>query len=291
MTGGMDTIGTQKNSGHTDINKSASAHGYVDVHSSAGIRGYADVHGYTDIHGYIDIHTHILPGVDDGSASMEQSIRMARQAAMEGFSDIILTPHQKADRRCVTYEGTLRRMRLLQEKVDELKIPVRFHPGAELFYRHGMEALLEEGRLHTLADSHYALVEFFPGEEYAYIRDALVRISSYGYLPILAHVERYLSVTSEAGRAQQLKENTGCFFQVNASSLTGDAGFAIKSAGRKIVRQGLADFVATDSHNDTGRSPRISHCAGWLEKKLGKQEAERLLIQNPRAVLEDRPLR
>ena len=191
----------------------------------------------------------------------------------------------------MTYEGTLRRMTLLQEKVDELRIPVRFHPGAELFYRHGMEALLEEGRLHTLADSHYALVEFFPGEEYSYIRDALVRISSYGYLPILAHVERYLSVTSEAGRAQQLKENTGCFFQVNASSLTGDAGFAIKSAGRKIVRQGLADFVATDSHNDTGRSPRISHCVGWLEKKLGKQEAERLLIQNPRAVLEDRPLR
>ena len=279
MTGGMDTIGTQKNSGHADISKNADVRGCVDIHSSA------------DACGYIDIHTHILPGVDDGAESMAQSIRMAKQAAMEGFSDIILTPHQKADRRCVTYEGTLRRMTLLQEKVDELRIPVRFHPGAELFYRHGMEALLEEGRLHTLADSHYALVEFFPGEEYSYIRDALVRISSYGYLPILAHVERYLSVTSEAGRAQQLKENTGCFFQVNASSLTGDAGFAIKSAGRKIVRQGLADFVATDSHNDTGRSPRISHCAGWLEKKLGKQEAERLLIQNPRAVLEDRPLR
>lgn len=240
--------------------------------------------------GYIDIHCHMLPAVDDGSSSMEQSIRMAKQAAMEGFSDIILTPHQKADRKCVTYEGTLRRMQLLQNRVDELRIPVRFHPGAEIFYCHGAEELLEEGKLHTLADSHYVLVEFFPGEEYAYIRDALVRISSYGYLPVLAHVERYLSVNSEAGRAKQLKQNTGCFFQVNASSLTGEAGFAGKNASRKIVRQGLADFIATDSHNDEGRSPRISHCAQWLEKKLGRGEMERLLVHNPRAVLDDCPL-
>lgn len=241
--------------------------------------------------GYIDIHCHMLPAVDDGSASMEQSIRMARQAAMEGFSDIILTPHQKADRRCVTWDGTLRRLRLLQEKADELRIPVRFHPGAELFYRHGAEELLEERKLHTLADSHYVLVEFFPGEEYAYIRDALVRISSYGYLPVLAHVERYASVLSETERPRQLKQNTGCFFQVNAASLTGEAGFAAKNASRRLVRQGLADFIATDAHNDEGRPPRISHCAQWLERKLGREELERLLIRNPEAVLEDRPLK
>ena len=240
--------------------------------------------------GYIDIHCHMLPAVDDGSASMEESLRMAKFAAMEGISEIILTPHQKADRRCVTYDGTLRRMRLLQERADELRIPVRFHPGAELFYRHGVEDLLEEGKFHTLADSHYVLVEFFPGEEYAYIRDALVRISSCGYLPVLAHVERYASVVSEAGRAQQLKQNTGCFFQVNAASLSGEAGYAGKAAARKIVRQGLADFVATDSHNDEGRAPRISHCAQWLEKKIGREGMERILIRNPSAVLEDRPL-
>lgn len=240
--------------------------------------------------GYIDIHCHMLPGVDDGSAGMEQSVHMAKIAAMEGFSRIILTPHQKADRRCVTYDGTIRRMKLLQERVDDLRIPVRFYPGGEIFYRHGTAELLEAGKLHTLAGSHYVLVEFFPGEEYSYIRDALVRISSFGYLPILAHVERYASVISEQGRAKQLKQNTGCFFQVNAASLTGEAGFAGKNASRKIVRQGLADFVATDCHNDAGRPPRIRQCAEWLEKKLGREGVERLLVKNPEAVLEDRPL-
>ena len=240
--------------------------------------------------GYIDIHNHMLPGVDDGSDCLEQSIRMAKQAAMEGFTDIILTPHQKADRRCVTWDGTLRRLRLLQEQADEWKIPVRFHPGAELFYRHGAERLLEEGKVHTLADSHYVLVEFFPGEEYAYIRDALVRLSSYGYLPVLAHAERYACLTAGAEAAAGLKQNTGCFFQVNAASLAGEAGYALKAASRKLVRQGLSDFVATDSHDDGSRAPRMAHCAQWLERKLGSREAERLLSDNPRAVLLDRPL-
>ncbi len=249
------------------------------------------MHTNLEKRGYIDIHCHMLPAVDDGSASMEESVRMAKYAAMEGISEIILTPHQKADRRCVTYDGTIRRMKLLQERIDALRIPVRFYPGAELFYRHGAEKLLEEGRIHTLADSHYVLVEFFPGEEYAYIRDALVRISSYGYLPVLAHVERYASVMSESGRAQQLKQNTGCFFQVNAASLSGEAGYAGKTASRRLIRQGLADFVATDSHNDAGRAPHLAHCARWLEKKIGREGTEKLLIHNPSAILEDRPLR
>ena len=249
------------------------------------------MHTNLEKRGYIDIHCHMLPAVDDGSASMEESVRMAKYAAMEGISEIILTPHQKADRRCVTYDGTIRRMKLLQERIDALRIPVRFYPGAELFYRQGAEKLLEEGRIHTLADSHYVLVEFFPGEEYAYIRDALVRISSYGYLPVLAHVERYASVMSESGRAQQLKQNTGCFFQVNAASLSGEAGYAGKTASRRLIRQGLADFVATDSHNDAGRAPHLAHCARWLEKKIGREGTEKLLIHNPSAILEDRPLR
>ena len=91
--------------------------------------GYTDIHGFIDIHGFVDIHTHILPGVDDGAESMMQSIRMARIAAMEGISRIILTPHQRADRRCVSPEGIVRRMKLLQEEIDRQKIPIRLYPG------------------------------------------------------------------------------------------------------------------------------------------------------------------
>ena len=189
----------------------------------------------------------------------------------------------------MTWDGTLRRLRLLQEQADEWKIPVRFHPGAELFYRHGAERLLEEGKVHTLADSHYVLVEFFPGEEYAYIRDALVRLSSYGYLPVLAHAERYEQLT-ESGRAEELKRSTGCLYQLNAASLTGENGFLYKSRSRRLLKNGLADFIATDAHDEKGRGPRIARLADWLEKRYGKEGRDRLLILNPAAVLEDREI-
>ena len=150
--------------------------------------------------GYIDIHCHMLPAVDDGSASMEESLRMAKFAAMEGISEIILTPHQKADRRCVTYEGTLRRMRLLQERRMSCGFRCVSILGRSSSTGTGWRTSWKKEVPHA---GGFPLCPggVFPGEEYAYIRDALVRISSCGYLPVLAHVERYASVISEAGRA------------------------------------------------------------------------------------------
>ena len=239
--------------------------------------------------GFTDIHVHMLPGVDDGAASMEQSIRMARVAAMEGTSRIILTPHQKADRRSVSPEGIIRRMKLLQEEIDRQKIPIRLYPGNELFYRHGLEEYLAEGKVRTLADSSYCLVEFFPEEDFSYIRDALCRLADGGWRPILAHAERYDQVM-EDGRPEDLKRRSGCLYQVNASSLTGETGFLYKSRSRKLLKKDLVDFVATDAHDEKGRAPRIGRCADWLTKRLGEDEMQRLLICNPAAVLENREL-
>ena len=267
----MNITGTQRKEGYTDSH------------------GSADNHGSADIRGFVDIHTHILPGVDDGAESMMQSIRMARIAAMEGISRIILTPHQRSDRRCVSVEGIGRRMKLLQDEIDRQKIPVRLYPGSELFYRQGIEELLTEGKLITLAGSSYCLVEFFPEENYAYIRDGLSRLSSFGFRPILAHVERYERVNEE-DHAEELKRQTGCLYQVNAGALTGENGFALKSRSRKLLKNGLADFVATDAHSEKERGPRIARCADWLEKKLGEAERKRLLTDNPEAVLANRPL-
>ena len=238
----------------------------------------------------IDIHSHIIPCVDDGARSMEQSLKMLEIAASEGITGMIATPHQKADRKCVTPEGITKRIRILQEEAEKLKIPVKLYPGNEIFYRHGLAELLEAGKIRTMADSHYALIEFLPGEDYNYIRDALGRVASFGYWPILAHVERYANVVKNLEKARELKDDTGCFFQINASSVSGEQGLAVKNVVKKLLKLGLVDFAATDTHSDGGRAPRIKKCAAYLEKKWGTDEARKLLVENPGCILQDKLL-
>lgn len=241
------------------------------------------------MNGFIDIHSHVLPLVDDGAETVEMALLMLKTAAEEGIDTIILTPHQKADRRCVTPEGILHRMKELQEAADAEEIPIRLYPGNEIFYRHGLAELLEQGKIRTLADSRYVLIEFFPGEDYAYIRDALGRVGSFGYLPVLAHVERYANVIKRIEKVRGLKEDTGCYLQVNAASVTGEYGLTTKNVTRKLVKEGLVDFIATDAHRDQGkRSPRLKACAEWVKKKRGAEGMEQIFCKNPEAILEDR---
>ena len=238
-------------------------------------------------HRYIDIHCHALYGVDDGSADLEESLAMLRRAADEGIGKIILTPHQKPDRRCVSMEGLQKRIEALQEAAEGEGIPIRLYPGGELFYRAGLEEELEAGTLPTLAGSGYVLVEFYPQEQYPYLRDGLYRLLAAGYSPVLAHAERYAEVCRKKGRLEELLD-MGCYCQVNASSLTGEQGFGMKQLSWRLVKEGLVHFVATDAHRAKGgRSPQLSKCAAMLEKRCGSDAAARLLYENARKVLED----
>ena len=261
-----------------------------DIYGSKNMNRVKKVLESKDVPGFIDIHCHVLPMVDDGAESMEMALDMLRIAADEGIRKMILTPHQKADRKCVTPEGIAKRTELLQKKAEELKIPVELFPGNEIFYRHGLAELLEQGKIRTLADSHYVLIEFLPGEDYAYIRDAIGRVASFGYWPVVAHVERYVNVIKDMEKAERLKEDAGCYFQVNASSVVGDQGFAAKNVVKKLLKAGLVDFVGTDAHSDGSRAPRLRKCAGYLEKKYGETMTKKLMRENAEAVLEDRVL-
>lgn len=236
---------------------------------------------------YIDIHSHILPGVDDGAQSMEESMDMLRQAQKEGIGTVILTPHQKPGRRCVSVSGLRERMHQLNEQMKRLHIEVDLYAGSELLYSHDLAGRLRDGRVCTLAGSRYVLVEFLPDENWPYIRNGLYELACAGYFPVVAHAERCIQLAADPERVRELVD-MGCYIQVNAGSVTGTFGFAMKRASRRLLKEEIVHFVATDAHKSMGkRSVQLKDCSIYLRKKCGQEYADRLLWKNAACILAD----
>ena len=236
---------------------------------------------------YSDIHSHIMPGVDDGALDISESIAMLSAAQKEHIGQIILTPHQKPDRRCVTVEGIHRRIAQLKEELDRQQIGIKLYPGSELFFHHELKEKLKAQEVSTLAGSHYAMIEFLPQESWNYIRDGLYGLSCAGYLPVVAHAERCENLMKELDRVQELID-MGCYIQVNTGSLTGDFGFGVKRRTAALVKNKMVHFLGTDAHHGTGkRVPAMEKCAAWFYKKAGTEYAEQLLWKNAEAIFAD----
>lgn len=236
---------------------------------------------------YIDIHCHILPGIDDGARSLEESVAMAKKAVADGVRAVIVTPHQKPDRRCPDRESIRKRTEQLQKVLDGLQIPLKLYPGGEVLYSYDMVRLLEEKKACALADSRYILTEFLPDEDWSYIYNGIYELLGAGCRPVIAHTERYANVACDLDRVEQLRES-GCLIQINGGSLTGFGGSQIKRTARRLIREELADFVATDAHRAGGsRKYAMGECAEWLKRKCSREYAEKLLYRNAERILKD----
>lgn len=236
--------------------------------------------------GYIDIHSHILPGIDDGAKDFDMSMEMLRTAYGSNISEIILTPHHKPGRRNARPE----KIRELAEKMKGVALAadmdITFYTGNELFYSSETVRALEEGQACTMAGSDYVLVEFGFMDNLEHIRKGSYQILAAGYRPILAHVERYGSVCSNVDHVVDLVA-MGCYVQVNAGSVTGQYGIKTKQFLKKLMKRGLVHFVATDCHDGGKRSPELLECAGYMEKKYGKEYTYKLLCENPACVIKN----
>lgn len=228
----------------------------------------------------IDIHSHILPGIDDGSKSMEQSVEMLKIAKEEGIAAVIATPHNmpgkgKADKAQV--DGLLKNLKEECEK-QELFVPVL--PGCEIFYREEVLDLLEQEKIQTLNNTAFVLVEFDYMSESSYIRNALKDILGLGFQPILAHVERYPSLMKNDYKEIKEFRRMHIRIQINASSVCGNAGKVVQKHVKRMLKEELADFVATDAHGIRSRAPRMRSCTDQLRKWCKEEYVESLLYKN-----------
>ncbi|HYH08064.1 MAG TPA: CpsB/CapC family capsule biosynthesis tyrosine phosphatase [Thermoanaerobaculia bacterium] len=236
----------------------------------------------------IDIHHHCLPGVDDGPRDLAEAADLCAMAAAEGIETIVATPHVLRER-----WPTFSREEL-QAKFDELVARVGDTPrlllGSEYFFSHDMAELLQEGKtILPLAGSRYVLLELAANSVPPLIEQPFYRAQLAGWTPIIAHPERNVVLQSRPDVLAYLIGH-GARTQLTATSLTGAFGSAARKAAETFLRLQLVHFVATDAHNTSKRPPVMGDALNALRSLVGESVTEALTVENPRAVVENRPL-
>lgn len=228
----------------------------------------------------IDLHCHLLPAVDDGSRSVDQSVRVLEEMARQGVTDVCLTPHLPAGRAESGPPATH------QRAFDELRaaapLKPQLHRGAEIMLDRPISRPVALARNVTLGGSRYMLVEFPRLVAYDTVTNALTQVAELGLIPLLAHPERYSCCSPDAVRHWR---SVGAKMQVDATTLL--ATQARGQRARQLVGEGLADILAGDNHGD---DRTVATGARFLDAQDGAEQVELLLVKNPSAILEDKAL-
>lgn len=213
----------------------------------------------------IDIHTHILPFVDDGSKSLSDSIKLVKTAYEQGVEAIILTPHHRSPY-FESAENIKKTFDEFCDKVKELNLPVKLFLGQEVHICSGIVDLYKQNKVLTIANTNYCLIEF-DFNTYCDIPETVYELKKAGYIPIVAHFERYHYATLED--AFEVKRMGG-LIQVNAESVLG--GFFKNREERRRVHtlfmEECVDFVASDSH--VVRKYDLKRAGELVKKKYGE---------------------
>ncbi|GKX31772.1 exopolysaccharide biosynthesis protein [Vallitalea longa] len=234
----------------------------------------------------IDIHSHILFGVDDGSASLEQTMSMLRIAVDEGIESIIATPHYIIGANKYTKADLLSRYEEVCNIIEKENIPIKLMLGNELFADAMLPDMLVNGECCTLGNSKYVLVEFSPRTAKYSINNLIYNISLKGYTPIIAHPERTFAPDDVDTILKELVKK-GCYLQMNSGSVTGIYGEKVNKIAIELLDRHMVHFVATDSHTHRRRSPRVKKAYEFVENRCGARYAEQIFNDNGLKVIND----
>ena len=234
----------------------------------------------------IDIHSHVLPGVDDGSEDMDMSLEMISMAARSGVEGIVATPHCNIPGELDNYiSPEIEQIwSSLAEEIRISELPIRLYRGMEVFCTPQVPELLEQGRLWTLNDTDYFLIEFSFREDPEFCTDILYQCREMGYLPIIAHPERYFFLQNDPQLAYEWCV-AGYGLQINKGSLLGRFGQGPKRTADLLVDHGLAACVASDAHSPFQRTTDLGEVREYLTEVFGEEHMKLLLEINPERIL------
>lgn len=233
----------------------------------------------------IDIHAHILPGVDDGAKDWDTCLEMLFQSSESGVEKVIATPHVLPWKKKFCSKQIVELCAEAKQKLLEKHgISMDIYYGNEIYYTMDAIQNLREGKILTLAGSRYILVEFEPRTSYQVFCRAVKEFCDAGYIPIIAHVERY-DCLRQRTKMQELKA-MGALFQMNTEAFQGGFLDADSRWSKKCLAEEMVDFLASDMHGLSRRTP-ISECElQWVHKKLEPKYQKQLLYGNAKKILD-----
>ena len=237
---------------------------------------------------YVDLHSHILHAIDDGPDTLNEAVSLGRAYVSAGFDTVVATPHATEGR---PKPGLiLERLAELQGELKRLRIPLTLLPGAEQHIEPLTLKRLQNGELLTLNNTRYLLLElpfFQPLPPYALT--LIADIATAGYIPVIPHPERAVSLQQNPQLLFELHE-AGALFQVTWGALSGKLGPAARRVADYMLSVNLTHFFATDAHRPTTRLIQLEKPLGILTEKKGADFAAVVLTERPRKLIENQKL-
>lgn len=237
----------------------------------------------------MDIHSHIIPGVDDGSQSMNESVKMIEQAYAENVRVIIATPHFGVRNPDYNDKVAVSRLNELKKIVDRKFPGMKLFMGNELYYSVGTLESLQKKWARTLGGTNYVLIEFSTDVEYEKIAKAVEEMRWNGYWPIIAHAERYQCLVEDMDLAEQLVRN-GAYIQINARTFMRTKKKRDKKKrffleqnrewSMELLKKGLVHFIASDCHSTGTRRPVYESAVKEIIDQGGEGELRAIVKTN-----------
>jgi Capsular polysaccharide biosynthesis protein len=225
---------------------------------------------------FFDMHHHFLYGVDDGASTKLEMQQMLVEAHKDGARIIIATPHIVPGLTPISLD-------LLNKQIEEARafsfaygLDLELYLGSEIMYTYHVQRYLAEHLLPTMAGSDKVLIEFSKKVSFSEMEEAVLNVLRAGYLPILAHIERYPCLMYARQRIGYLKKEYDVFLQMNTESVLSRHDFLTRGTIKHAIQDGWVDFIASDAHDTRHRGSCLSKAYDRAEENYGKKIADRL---------------
>ena len=237
----------------------------------------------------IDIHCHILPEVDDGSRSLNESIEMAMIAKEQGITKIVNTSHYHPDFRYKKGEELLKELEDFNNVLKENMIDIEVLIGNEIYYTKDLIKEIDELDFYTLNNSRYILIELPPTNFPKDLCNKVYELKEKNYIPVFAHVERYREVQENPELIYEVI-NAGAIIQVNSHSILGKSGKELQKVCNTLLNRNMVHVVGTDAHSSKRRTPIFLDAYKYVSEKYSKEMADDLFIKNNNAIINNEAL-